>query len=691
MIELKNCMKKYKKGKVGIENVNICLPKNGFIGIYGKSGSGKSTLINCLGGLDKFTSGEIYLDNVLVKNLSNYCSYVFQEYKLVENLSIIENLELSCSKCDLEYIDELLKKLDLVDFKKQKVNLLSGGQRQRVELIRAIIQNSNIILCDEPIANVDDETAEAILKLLKEISKDKLVVVVSHNVNLLNRFTTNLIEIEDGSIKSNSLDPDSSICNYTKNPKNKLKTKFALKISCNNIKRSKVRFIMTFVFMFLSFILLGLILTILSLKLPELQYKAYSYEKSTVSFYDNDRYVYEDAFSQEQYEKLNPEYIVYSGFSLALCQENGKFLSFNYLIKVNEQTALELNLDDSHIYVSKKIYEKLDTKKLFYFDYTFEVSNYFELNDYEGYIIVNEHVYDILKTNNLGSIRSVYLNINDEIQSFQIFNNNVEKYDVQIPQADNEVVLTTNFVKKLNLEPTEVIGQTINLKFANEVDLDNKNNDGTVSFKVIGVGVYFVFTKDVFNKICNSCNCSDQFTSLYSARMGFINYDLNDFKTAYNQGLEVVEELGHNMNTVFKMFNNLLPFLYAFLVIFILISFFTIINNTTSSINQNKKLIGVLTSFNIKQSSIPKIYIFENFIIAIITWIIAVILYWPVLASINAYLKVEYSIGFECISGRVYILILLLVFMALIILIALIIPLKRLLFKKKIDLLTERA
>ena len=98
-----------------------------------------------------------------------------------------------------------------------------------------------------------------------------------------------------------------------------------------------------------------------------------------------------------------------------------------------------------------------------------------------------------------------------------------------------------------------------------------------------------------------------------------------------------------------------------------------------------------MTSFNIKQSSIPKIYIFENFIIAIITWIIAVILYWPVLASINAYLKVEYSIGFECISGRVYILILLLVFMALIILIALIIPLKRLLFKRKIDLLTERA
>ena len=73
MIELKNCMKKYKKGKVGIENVNICLPKNGFIGIYGKSGSGKSTLINCLGGLDKFTSGEIYLDNILVKNLRIVC------------------------------------------------------------------------------------------------------------------------------------------------------------------------------------------------------------------------------------------------------------------------------------------------------------------------------------------------------------------------------------------------------------------------------------------------------------------------------------------------------------------------------------------------------------------------------------------------------------------------------------------
>ena len=691
MIELKNCMKKYKKGKVGIENVNICLPKNGFIGIYGKSGSGKSTLINCLGGLDKFTSGEIYLDNILVKNLSNYCSYVFQEYKLVENLSIIENLVLSCSKCDLEYIDELLKKLDLIDFKKQKVNLLSGGQRQRVELIRAIIQNSNIILCDEPIANVDDETAEAILKLLKEISKDKLVVVVSHNVNLLNRFTTNLIEIEDGSIKSNSLDPDSSICNYTKNPKNKLKTKFALKISYDNIKRSKVRFIMTFVFMFFSFILLGLILTILSLKLPELQYKAYSYEKSTVSFYDNDRHGYEDAFSQEQYEKLNPDFIIYYGGPLSLKNENDEVIGYSHLIKVNEQTALELNIDDSHICLDKKTYEKLDTKKLFYLDYTFEVSNYFELNDYDRYIIVNEHVYDILKTNNLFPHRKVTLNINDEIKSFQIFNNNIDTYNVQIPQADNEVVLTTDFVKKLNLEPTEVIGQTINLKFANEVDLDNKNNDGTISFKVIGVGAYFVFTKDVFNKICNACNCSDQFTSLYSARMGLINYDLNDFKTAYNQGLEIVEELGNNMNTVYEMFNNLLPFLYAFLVIFILISFFTIINNTTSSINQNKKLIGVLTSFNIKQSSIPKIYIFENFIIAIITWIIAVILYWPVLASINAYLKVEYSIGFECISGRVYILILLLVFMALIILIALIIPLKRLLFKKKIDLLTERA
>ena len=219
MLETRELCKVYKPKKgvpvKALDNVSLKFPDRGMVFLLGKSGSGKSTLLNLLGGLDKYTSGEIIIKGVSSKNFkqsyfdsyrNTYVGFIFQEYNILEEFSVGANIalaiELQGRKATDEEINSILKEVDLEGYGNRKPNELSGGQKQRVAIARALIKNPEIIMADEPTGALDSNTGKQVFDTLKKLSKDKLVIIVSHDREFSERYADRIIELSDGKVVS---------------------------------------------------------------------------------------------------------------------------------------------------------------------------------------------------------------------------------------------------------------------------------------------------------------------------------------------------------------------------------------------------------------------------------------------------------------------------------------------------------
>ncbi len=217
MIELKEVSKIYRSKKsvdtLALKNVSLTLEDKGMVFILGKSGSGKSTLLNLLGGLDKPSSGEIFIQGKSMKDFTekdfdryrnSFVGFVFQEFNLLEDYNVYENIELALAlqqkKDENHFIHHLLTSLDLEGLEKRRINELSGGQKQRVAIARALVKRPKLLLCDEPTGNLDQKSGQEIFTILKEISKQNLVVVVSHDEEAAREYADRILTIVDGEI-----------------------------------------------------------------------------------------------------------------------------------------------------------------------------------------------------------------------------------------------------------------------------------------------------------------------------------------------------------------------------------------------------------------------------------------------------------------------------------------------------------
>lgn len=220
MLELKEVNKYFNKNKPNeihvVNNVSLEFEKTGLIAILGPSGSGKTTLLNLIGGLDKVDGGKIFINGKEITNTSSHTvdkirnlnvGYIFQDYKLIDNASVFENVAVSLrmigekdEKIIKEKVEFVLEKVNMSRFKFRPAKALSGGQKQRVAIARAIVKNPNIIIADEPTGNLDSKNSIAVMDILKSISKEKLVIVVTHEVELAKSYASRIIEIEDGKI-----------------------------------------------------------------------------------------------------------------------------------------------------------------------------------------------------------------------------------------------------------------------------------------------------------------------------------------------------------------------------------------------------------------------------------------------------------------------------------------------------------
>lgn len=222
MLEISKIEKVYdlKDQKVvALKGIDICFRRSEFVAILGPSGCGKTTLLNIVGGLDRYTSGDLIIDGVSTKSYKdkdwdNYrnhrVGFVFQSYNLIPHQTILENVELALTLSGIKKAErraraiEVLNKVGLGDKLKTKPNQLSGGQMQRVAIARALVNDPEIILADEPTGALDSKTSVQIMDLLKEVSKDRLVIMVTHNPELANKYANRIIRLLDGEVIEDS-------------------------------------------------------------------------------------------------------------------------------------------------------------------------------------------------------------------------------------------------------------------------------------------------------------------------------------------------------------------------------------------------------------------------------------------------------------------------------------------------------
>ena len=265
MLELKKINKSYKTGDFvqhALKDVSLEFRKSEFVSILGPSGSGKTTLLNIIGGLDRYDKGDLIINNKSTKKFTdkdwdsyrnNCVGFIFQSYNLIGHISILDNVEMSLTLSGVgakEKKERALEALDRVGLKEhahKKPNQLSGGQMQRVAIARSLVNNPDIILADEPTGALDSKTSKQIMNLIKEIAKDKLVIMVTHNAELAHEYSTRIIEFKDGKLISDS----NPITKEEKNEdtisikKTSMSFLTALKLSYNNIKTKKGRTALT--------------------------------------------------------------------------------------------------------------------------------------------------------------------------------------------------------------------------------------------------------------------------------------------------------------------------------------------------------------------------------------------------------------------------------------------------------------
>ena len=268
MLQVQNICKKYKTGdlvQTALDNVSLNLRDNEFVAILGPSGSGKTTLLNIIGGLDRYDSGDLIINGISTKKYkdrdwdsyrNHTIGFVFQSYNLIPHQSVLSNVELALTISGISRTErrkrakEALEKVGLGNQLHKRPNQMSGGQMQRVAIARALVNNPDILLADEPTGALDSETSVQVMELLKEVAKDRLVVMVTHNPELAEDYATRIVRVKDGHIVDDTA-PFDIEKEKLQEPQHKNMGKSsmsiltALSLSFNNLRTKKGRTFLT--------------------------------------------------------------------------------------------------------------------------------------------------------------------------------------------------------------------------------------------------------------------------------------------------------------------------------------------------------------------------------------------------------------------------------------------------------------
>ena len=285
MLQIKNVSKRYKTGELvqmALDDVSLNLRDSEFISILGPSGSGKTTLLNIIGGLDRYDSGDLVIDGISTKKYNSKAwdsyrnhsiGFVFQSYNLIPHQTVLSNVELALTISGIkknkrkQMAIDALKEVGLEEHLHKRPNQLSGGQMQRVAIARALVNDPKILLADEPTGALDTETGIQVMEILKKVAEKRLVVMVTHNPELAEQYSTRIVRLKDGKITgdSNPFEVEEKEENNEKVVtfgKSKMSFLTSLLLSFNNLRTKKARTIITSVAGSIGIIGIALILAL---------------------------------------------------------------------------------------------------------------------------------------------------------------------------------------------------------------------------------------------------------------------------------------------------------------------------------------------------------------------------------------------------------------------------------------------
>ena len=459
MLEIKKISKVYVTDdlkQVALDDVSVNFRNNEFASILGPSGSGKTTLLNIIGGLDQYDKGDLIINEVSTKKFkdrdwdsyrNHRVGFVFQSYNLISHQSVLKNVELALTLSGVSQSErtkrakKALKDVGLEKHINKRPNQLSGGQMQRVAIARALVNDPDIVLADEPTGALDSETSKQIMEILKKISNDKLVIMVTHNPEIAEKYSTRIIKLKDGKIIDDSNPYDGKINTketleneIKKSNKTVMSSKTAFSLSLNNLMTKKGRTILTAFAGSIGIIGIALIMSLSN----GLNSYIKQVEEDTLSSYPLtlDKTTVDQMTLMETLLKNNED----------INTKFDKIYSNNIMSDMLASFAEgqnKNNLKDFKKYIEdSNIYDYVSDIK---YKYNFDLNIY--LNDNNKYIKVNPStVLENLGMNNNNSI-SVNVPMN-EMDSFQELTNNKDlledQYDLlygKYPEEYNEVVL----------------------------------------------------------------------------------------------------------------------------------------------------------------------------------------------------------------------------------------------------------
>lgn len=522
MLELIDISKDYlidKKPFTALKNIRLTFPKQQFCTILGPSGCGKTTLLNIIGGLDRYTSGDIKIDGVSTKTFKdsdwdNYrnkkIGFVFQSYNLVSHLTILDNVELALTLSGIKKTErekKARKVLDSVGLKgiyRKKPNQLSGGQMQRVAIARALINDPEIILADEPTGALDSKTSIQIMDILKDISKEKLVIMVTHNKELANKYADRIINFKDGEvenddvIKSNVLDDDNFQIKLVQNKKNKkasMSFSMASSLSLKNLWNKKLRTVLTAVASSFGIIGVALVLALnngFNTYMDKLQSETASSLPITVSAYTvksvKDSTEYNQNEKYPDAEEVYP-YIDSSQYSQSTIQYNN--INENYITFLETLRDKDELINDYLInYYSGYNYHLMT-------DYPKSISGE---EDDSGVMLVNTAYSSSSITSVIGSVTGLPTTIFHSLYGQEKYIR--QNYDLiagKYPQEPNELVLVVDSYNRINFKILQRLGfYNSNDTYLDVYDENLKTNVKPISWDDILNKKYKVFNNDEY-------------------------------------------------------------------------------------------------------------------------------------------------------------------------------------------------
>ena len=462
MLELKKITKKYLSGTNSVsalKGIDLKFRETEFVSILGPSGCGKTTLLNIIGGLDQYTTGDLIINGKSTKNFkdkdwdtyrNHSIGFVFQNYNLIPHQTVLANVELALTLAGISKTErrkralEALKDVGLEDQIHKKPNQMSGGQMQRVAIARALVGNPDILLADEPTGALDTKTSVQIMELLKEISKTKLVIMVTHNPDLAEKYSTRIIKLLDGQVTDDSKPYDGVEEKKSKNKTGKTSMSFltALSLSLNNLLTKKGRTILTAFAGSIGIIGIALIMSLSS----GMQNYINKVEEDTLSSYpitlqettmDTGELLNAAMDSGNTYENYNDDKIHSMNIT-------------NDMLNLMSSGAKRNNLEAFKSYINENSNKFNKYANAIQYSYNLDLNIYKENDD--GYTQVNpDQIMNELgfeSMNEIGSMfssgTSSYNAFNEMLDNEELIKDQYECLAGRLPKEYNEVVLVVN-------------------------------------------------------------------------------------------------------------------------------------------------------------------------------------------------------------------------------------------------------